>query len=197
VKLLSDVLGAVAARADDVTPEQRRDLVELARGAGAAVSVVGQWEGNAQLQAQGKEIASLAIGAAPQEIQNKIQPLHGVIKGVDTVLWFQVRDQAPRPSYAASSQSGVMLRDGRPKPARRAFAFPFVAVPARGGGIRVWVRAPEGGTLTVERRAGRRWRDVRSFPVARGQVVSGRIVARPGTRLRSRVNDRISLSAVT
>ena len=46
-------------------------------------------------------------------------------QGVDTVLWFQTRDQAPVPSYAATNQSGVFLRDGRPKPAARAFAFPF------------------------------------------------------------------------
>jgi hypothetical protein len=41
---------------------------------------------------------------------------------VDTVLWFQVRDQAPVPSFAATNQSGLYLRSGAPKPARRAFA---------------------------------------------------------------------------
>lgn len=47
--------------------------------------------------------------------------------GVDTITWFQIRDQAPEPSFAATNQSGIYYRDGREKPARRAFRFPFVA----------------------------------------------------------------------
>ena len=76
-------------------------------------------------------------------------------QGVDTVLWFQVRDQAPRPSYAATSQSGVLRRDGSAKPARRAFAFPFVVRRSR-----VWALVPASGTMAIERRVGGRWRTV-------------------------------------
>jgi hypothetical protein len=82
VRLLSDLLGVVARRAADVTPEQRRELVILARGAGAAASVVGQWEGNPTLQAQGREIAGLPLAAGAQDIQGKIAPLHGIIKAI-------------------------------------------------------------------------------------------------------------------
>jgi hypothetical protein len=83
VKLLSDLLEVVARRAADVTPEQRRELVVLARGAGAAASVVGQWETNPTLQAQGKVVASLPIGATENDIQAAIAPLRGMIKGID------------------------------------------------------------------------------------------------------------------
>jgi hypothetical protein len=111
-------------------------------------------------------------------------------QGVDVVLWFQVRDQAPRPSYAATSQSGVLRRDGRPKPARRAFAFPFVV--RRG---RAWTLAPAGGTLAIERRVGGRWREMTTARVRKRQVVSRRVPVPRGARLRARVGGAVSLAA--
>jgi hypothetical protein len=117
-------------------------------------------------------------------------------QGVDTVLWFQVRDQRPRPSYAASSQSGVLLRDGRAKLARRAFAFPFVVRRAGDGRARVWAFAPAAGTLRIERRDGRRWRTVRTIDVLARRVATARVVAPRGARLRGRVGEVASLSAM-
>ena len=96
VRLLSDLLGVVARRVADVTPEQRRELVELARGAGAATSVVGQWENNPTLQAQGKVVASLPIGATAQDIQSAIAPLHGMIKSIP-----KFKDIPPPPPVGA------------------------------------------------------------------------------------------------
>jgi hypothetical protein len=116
-------------------------------------------------------------------------------QGADTVLWFQVRDQAPRPSYAATSQSGILRRDGRPKPARRAFSFPFVARRGRDGRVGAWTLAPAGGTLAIERRAGRGWQVLSSGTVARGQISLRRIAVPHGARLRARVGDAVSLTA--
>ena len=48
-------------------------------------------------------------------------------QGVDTITWFQIRDQLPDPSYAATVQSGIYFADGRAKRAQRAFRFPLVA----------------------------------------------------------------------
>ena len=67
-------------------------------------------------------------------------------QGVDTILWFQTRDQAPVPSYAATNQSGVFFRDGTPKLAARAFRFPL-ACERRGSRTRVWTLAPRSGTV--------------------------------------------------
>ena len=78
-------------------------------------------------------------------------------QGVDTITWFQIRDQLPHPSYAATNQSGVYFADGRPKLAQRTFAFPLVAERAGRGALRVWGRAPVAGLVRIERRAGRRW----------------------------------------
>ena len=95
-------------------------------------------------------------------------------QGADAVLWFQVRDQAPRPSYAATSQSGILRRDGR---------------------VGVWALAPAGGTLAIERRAGGGWQLLSSGAVARGQVSSRRLAVPRGARLRARVGDAVSLTA--
>jgi hypothetical protein len=70
-------------------------------------------------------------------------------QGVSAVFWFQVRDQPPVPSYAATLQSGVYFLDGRPKPSQRAFAFPFAC--DRGT---VWALAPARGPVLVEDRRG-------------------------------------------
>jgi hypothetical protein len=61
---------------------------------------------------------------------------------VRTVLWFRVVDQAPIPSYATTNQSGLYLRDGTPKLAQKAFAFPVACERTSGSGFRVWGMAP-------------------------------------------------------
>jgi hypothetical protein len=70
-------------------------------------------------------------------------------QGVDTITWFQIRDAAPQPSYAATNQSGVYLRDGTPKLAQQAFAFPFSCERA-GRRLRVWGLAPAAGDVRIE-----------------------------------------------
>jgi hypothetical protein len=70
---------------------------------------------------------------------------------VDTIIWFQIRDQAPEPDFASTYQSGLYLRSGRPKLAQRAFEFPITCRRA-GGRVRVWMRVPRAGRVDVERR---------------------------------------------
>ena len=116
-------------------------------------------------------------------------------QGVDTITWFQVRDQLPAPSFAASNQSGVYFADGRAKPAARAFRFPLVAERATRTSHRVWGRSPLAGRLRIQRRSGTRWRTVRTVQAKRGGTFLlrvGRISA--GERLRARVGKETSLS---
>jgi hypothetical protein len=70
-------------------------------------------------------------------------------QGVDTVAWFQIRDQEPDPSYAATNQSGIYLLDGTPKLAAQAFRFPFACERAGRGRVRVWTKAPAAGPVEV------------------------------------------------
>lgn len=118
-------------------------------------------------------------------------------QGVDTVTWFQVRDSPPGPgrNYGVTSQSGVLLRSGRPKFAATAFRFPLVAVrPA--GRTTVWALAPTSGPLVVERRTKRGWTAVlRRSSVRRGTIVQRRFTGlRRGTVLRARAGGLRSLS---
>ena len=88
-------------------------------------------------------------------------------QGVDTITWFQVRDAAPQPSYAATVQSGVFFGDGRPKPAARAFRFPLFAERASRRALRVWGRSPLQGRVQIQRLTRAGWRTLRSVAVSR------------------------------
>jgi hypothetical protein len=116
------------------------------------------------------------------------QALHTLWRqNVPTVIWFQIRDQAPEPSYGATNQSGLFLRDGTPKAAAGAFALPLVATTSR-----VWVRAPQRGTLTIERTRGGRTTTVARVTVAARQVVQRKVSAQRGDTLRAKLGARVS-----
>jgi hypothetical protein len=115
-------------------------------------------------------------------------------QGVDTITWFQIRDQLPQPSYAASVQSGIYYADGNPKPAQRAFRFPLVAERAGRARLRVWGRAPVAGSVRIERRAGTTWRFVRSVRATRHGTFLVAIPVRRKTSVRARVGGETSLA---
>ena len=116
-------------------------------------------------------------------------------QGVDTITWFQIRDQLPQPSYAATNQSGVYFADGRPKPAQRAFRFPFAAARAGRGTLRIWGRAPAAGSVRIQRRTASGWRTVRSVTVRRHGTFALRIPrGEAPDRLRATVGAERSLT---
>jgi hypothetical protein len=115
-------------------------------------------------------------------------------QGVDTITWFQVRDQLPNPSYAASSQSGIYFADGRAKVAQRAFRFPLVAERASRASLRVWGRAPVAGSVRIERRTGSSWRLARTVRATRHGTFDVRIAARGRTSVRARAGGETSLA---
>lgn len=115
--------------------------------------------------------------------------------GVDTVTWFLARDQAPAPSFGETYQSGVFLRDGTPKPAATAFAFPFVGIPVRDGRVRLWGKAPSADAVTVQRRTGAGWVRVAGFGEARpGRIFTRSVRLRRGTKLRAVSGSATSLT---
>jgi hypothetical protein len=113
-------------------------------------------------------------------------------QGVDTITWFQIRDQDAGGNYATTVQSGIYFLDGRPKIAQRAFRFPFVAERAGRTKLRVWGRAPVAGTLRIERRTATRWVPVRKLRVKRRATFFVRIAGRRPS-LRARVGGQTSL----
>lgn len=97
--------------------------------------------------------------------------------GARTALWYELRDDAPDPrlGFAGSNQSGLFERDGKPKPAARAFAFPFDVSDGRAWGV-----APRSGTVVLQRRASGAWRAVARARVRAGQVFEADVRGRRG-----------------
>ncbi len=119
--------------------------------------------------------------------------LPALAPGVDTITWFQIRDQTAAPTYAASNQSGIYFNDGRSKPAQRTFRFPFVAERAGAGSLRVWGRAPVAGAVRIEQQTSSGWRLVRTVRATRHGTFLVRIGGRRAA-LRARVGGETSLS---
>ena len=115
-------------------------------------------------------------------------------QGVDAVVWFNLRDQDPVPTYAASYQSGLYLRDGRAKPALRAFRFPFVTQRIGAARLRAWTKVPAGGRLAIQRRMGAGWRTLATKRVRRGEVVHLHLRVRGAATLRARVGAGVSIA---
>jgi hypothetical protein len=119
-------------------------------------------------------------------------------RGVNTVVWYLLRDAPKGRGYQFDLQSGVYFRAAAveadtPKPALRAFTFPFV-VSGRGSRARLWGVAPETtGAVRIEERRGGVWRHRRSLHVGPTRVFLARFRARRHAVLRARQGSRSSL----
>ena len=116
-------------------------------------------------------------------------------QGVSAVVWWYLRDQAPGAAgFGATQQSGLFYRDGRPKPAYRAFRFPFVAIRGKQGRLLLWGKAPAPGPLVVDRRTRRGWAPL-AHPIAGpGRIFLARVDAGGRFRARARQGGQTSLS---
>jgi hypothetical protein len=109
-------------------------------------------------------------------------------QGVDTVLFLSIRDPVSSPP-----QGGLYFLNGQPKPAARAFRFPFVTQRLDRGRIVLWGRAPRAGTLRVERLIRHRWTVIQRLRVRTHQVFLRTITSRGAATLRAHVGDQTSL----
>jgi hypothetical protein len=112
-------------------------------------------------------------------------------QGVGVVMWYQIVDQPPDPTYSASTQSGLYLLGGRPKPALTAFRFPLMTWDD-GTAMTVWGRAPAAGPLQIQRRAGSGWQTIRTLTVSAGATFDPQ-VARFSGEIRATVAGQASL----
>ena len=105
--------------------------------------------------------------------------------GVTTVFWFQLRDERTSSQpFGGVFESGLYrnggrLADDRPKPALRAFRFPFVALRA-GRGARVWGRTPDSGPgrVAIQARRRGRWRRTAVLRADRHGIFQARLPRR-------------------
>jgi hypothetical protein len=118
--------------------------------------------------------------------------------GVDTVLWYNLRDRARQ---AFTWHSGLFVRGAtveadQPKPAYTAFRFPFVVVRS-GARTLVWGRAPSAGSpVVIEQADGKGgWREVGRSRIG-SHLVFTRTVPNPGRALlRARQDQDASLAS--
>lgn len=115
-------------------------------------------------------------------------------QGASVITWFQIRDQEPVPSYGATNQSGIFLRDGTAKPSATAFAFPTVVLSKTKSRLKVFLRAPAAGTVTIERRVGSTWRTAATVRASRHAVVVKSIPRAGASAIRARQGDVTSLA---
>ena len=86
-------------------------------------------------------------------------------EGVNTVIWFNMRDQLPRPDFASTLQSGIFfapddsIQDDTPKPSYPAYQFPFTAY-LKKGKAQIWGLAPAPGPVTIQALRGSTWTPV-------------------------------------
>jgi Cellulase (glycosyl hydrolase family 5) len=105
-------------------------------------------------------------------------------QGARVAMMLQIRD-APFSADITSHQTGIFFVDGRSKPAFRAYRFPFVTHRVSKRRVAGWGKAPTGGPLKIERRAGGRWRTVKRISVASGHVFTARVRVRGRATLRA------------
>jgi hypothetical protein len=115
-------------------------------------------------------------------------------QGVDTVIWLQVVDSPPIPTYASSYQAGLYYRDGKPKPDAEAYRFPFVTQRVKGSRVQAWGRAPQRGSVAIEVQSGQHWQVVRRLPVDDHQVFVTTLTLPGRAVLRAQLGTETSLT---
>ena len=162
-------------------------LVRIARRQGTVVARPRLWVTEVGYDSSPPDPNGVPVATQARWLEETLYRLW--LQGVSTVLWYTVADQPPVPSYAASTQGGVLYRNGAPKPARTAFRFPLVATRKR-----IWTRAPASGTLLVQRRTVAGWRTLSRRSVRAGAVLHLQRGSPRGRLLRARLGAATSLA---
>jgi hypothetical protein len=115
-------------------------------------------------------------------------------QGARTVVWFQVRDQARRPDFASTFQTGLFFRSGEPKLAYRAFRFPFVGDRTGRREVRVWGKAPSRGRVQIQSRGRGHWRTLKRVRAGANRIFTSKFQARGKSKLRARQGPAKSLT---
>lgn len=184
-----------AAHPDDVSLGDLKEMRALLTAATRAGRVkaprgVGFWVTEFSWDTKGPDPRGVPVALHARWVAEALYRMWDA--GVSLATWLMVRDQPyPRSSY----QSGLYFRGAtpagdRPKPALRAFRFPFVAFRDERG-VQIWARTPGGkpGTVIVERKpAGGAWRRVAALRTNRFGIISAKLPLKsaPSDHFRSR-----------
>ena len=112
-------------------------------------------------------------------------------QAVQVAVWFEIRDLEPLPNLPIPT-SGLFFRDGRPKPALRAYQFPFVTERLGGNRLRAWGEAPKGGAVSIDR-CRHRCHHIKTLQAGANRVFVGILHVRGKLRLRATQGSNSSL----
>lgn len=101
-------------------------------------------------------------------------------QGVETAIWYQVRDESSAKGFDATYQSGMYLNDGTRKSSAQAFRFPLLVTGKTSKRLKVWLRSPVAGRAKVQVRGRGKWRTVATTGV-KASGVRRLTVPRSGT----------------
>jgi hypothetical protein len=186
-----------ALRPDDVSIGDLPEVRQLLRAAVRAGHVVGRKPVELWVTEFGWDSKPPDAHAVPLRLHARwvAEALYRMwVDGVTLVTWFGLRDEAGGRSDTFTIQSGLYFRratiaQDRPKPALRAFRFPFVAF-ASGKKIHVWGRTPWGrtGVVLVEQSSETGWKRVARLRTNRYGIFQRRVTATAsGDKLRARL----------
>jgi len=117
-------------------------------------------------------------------------------QAVQAAFWFEVRDLPVSAGQNAGGlpvpTTGLFFRDGRPKPALRAYQFPFVAERLGGNRVRVWGEAPGPGPVAVQIRKGK-FKHLKTLKAGSNRVFVGIVHFGGKKRLRAQQGSQTSL----
>src|SRR5215211_1181040 len=110
--------------------------------------------------------------------------------GARVVIQQPLRDGS---SGGSGFGGGLFSNNGKPKPAYRAFRFPFLTKRQSKRKITAWGKAPKAGKLLIQRRRGKRWKTVKRLRVRDDQVFKKGLKLRGKAKLRAKVGSTKSL----
>jgi hypothetical protein len=177
---------------------EMRKMLEAAQAAGhiQARQKVGYWATEFSYDSQPADPKGLPLALHARWVSEALYRMWS--HGVSLVTWFRLRDD---PFPQEMFQSGLYMRGAsgiasdKPKPALKAFRFPFVAFRQKSRTITYWGRTPGGVRKPVvveQRRSG--WKRVAAPTVDRYGIFSGRVNVRGDGPLRARLVDRSDVS---
>jgi hypothetical protein len=114
--------------------------------------------------------------------------------GGSAAINFHLTDSTARPDVHAGFQAGVYFIDGRAKPSLTAFRFPFVTERFNKTKVRAWGKSPAAGKLKIQRKQGKRWKNVKKLKVGKGSVFVAKLNLRGKQTLRAVVGGERSLT---
>jgi len=117
-------------------------------------------------------------------------------QGASVVMNLQIRDVAYDPHHVPSGQftTGIYFHDGKPKPALRAWRFPFVTHRKSKRRVSAWGKAPQSGDLLIQQKRHGHWRTRKRVAIHAGQVFRPSFRLRGSATLRARLGKAKSLS---